>query len=163
MSEPQWILEQAALAAHQRHLTEHGGKAGVDRSRLTEALKTPSLLWQANGALGVMILAVAYAEAILKYRPFVSGNIAAAYLLFVLFLKLNKVPLLAPKVEKYIMMRALSMGRINGHAFAQWLRLRNQNDDASPKTLIHVHLHDKKVKQVTIVRTKPSAQPVETG
>lgn len=156
-------MELAALAAHQRHLAEHGGKTGVDRSRLAEALKAPTLLWQSNGALGVMILAVAYAEAILKYRPFVSGNVAVAYLLFALFLKLNDVPLLAPKVEKYIMMRAFGAGRINARAFAHWLGLRNQADSASPKTLIHVHLHDKKVKQVTIVRTKSPTLPVETG
>lgn len=156
-------MEQAALAAHQRHLAEHGGKTGVDRSQLAEALNAPTLLWQANGALGAMILAVAYAEAILKYRPFVSGNVAVAYLLFVLFLKLNDVPLLAPKVEKYIMMRAFGAGRINARAFAHWLGLRNQADSASSKTLIHVHLHDKKVKQVTIVRTKSPTLPVETG
>ena len=163
MSEPLWIMEPAALAAHQRLLSEHGGRAGVDRSRLADALQAPVALWQANATLGGLVLAVAYAEAVIRFRPFASGNVALAYLLATLFLKLNGVPLLAPKVEKFIMMRAFGAGRVNARAFLQWLTARNQPDQGKPRTLIHVHVSDRKVKRLTIVRSAPSGAQADAA
>jgi death-on-curing protein len=119
------VFNRVALAAHRRLLAEHGGAQGVDLSRLALALGWPkTVLAFAEKRVSLFDLAAAYSEAILRVRPFASGNERMAWLLGKLFLALNGLQMPASLRDQLTMFTALRAGRIDRPRYARWLLLR---------------------------------------
>lgn len=127
MSEPVWVMDRVALAAHGGQLAAHGGlDARVDRVRLSMALAWPrSVLALAGRPVKLVELAAAYVMGVLRMRPFAEGNERSAYLLGTLFLGLNGVFLKAPAQEKLMMFASLVAGRLPLPTYVEWLELRH--------------------------------------
>jgi len=118
-------MNRAALAAHRRLLAEHGGATGVDLGRLCVALGWPkTVLAFAERGASVYEVASSYAEAVLRLRPFASGNERMAYLFALMFLTINGAALPASAQEKVAMFRTFAMGVIDRAKWAQWMLLR---------------------------------------
>lgn len=154
VTEPVWILDRVAVAAHRRQLAEHGGhRSGLDPARLAEALAWPHRLYAAiNGSRRYEELAAAYAESVIKLRPFEEGNLRTAFLLAMLFLRLNGVAMPAPLSEKYAAFIAFAGGRLNRVAFAEWMALRRLANDNPGRTVVKVRVSDNHVTQMTILK-----------
>lgn len=125
MKRPTWLLNRAVLAAHKRQVAEHGGAPGVDLQRLALALGWPrTVLAFADTRLTVYDLAAAYAEGLLRLRPFDSCNERMAYVACRLFLALNEAQLPAGAGEQRAMLLALRAGSIDRARYAQWMLMR---------------------------------------
>src|SRR5438552_360670 len=102
MSLPIWVLKSTILKIHDAQIAEHGGSAGLrDEGLLESALSHPQNL-HAYSEPSLFELATVYAERIAKNHPFVDGNKRTAYVVMVLFLKLNGYELTAPKEERVV-------------------------------------------------------------
>jgi len=125
MKRPRWILNRTALAAHRRLLAEYGGNTAVDMPLLLVAIGWPkTVLAFATGRVTAFELAAAYAEGILRARPFASANERMAHLLALLFLSLNDVEFPRCSTEQIAMLRAFELGAIDRIKYAQWMLMR---------------------------------------
>jgi len=125
VNSPVWVLNRVALAAHRRQLAEHGGAAGVDYSLLALALGWPkTVLAFAERRISLFDLAAAYSEALLRLRPFASGNDRMAWLLGKLFLTLNGVQAPASIADQLAMFASLRAGTIDRPRYARWMLMR---------------------------------------
>lgn len=121
MKEPIWVLEAVVLKIHDAQLAEHGGSVGIrDKGLLESALHHPKNLL-AYGEPSLFELASAYAERIVKNHPFVDGNKRTAYVVTVLFLKLNGYELTASKEERVQKFVDLAKDQITVSDFTMWL------------------------------------------
>lgn len=156
MSEPVWILDRVALAAHQRQQAEHGRRrAGHDPARLAEALAWPKkLLGAAKGGLRAADLAAAYAEAALKFKPFDEGNTGVALLWAMLFLRLNGLALPAPLAEKSAVFKALAQGQMTRAALADWMSLRHLANEKNARTVVRLQVNKNKVTRVAVLNAQ---------
>ncbi|MBF0622808.1 MAG: type II toxin-antitoxin system death-on-curing family toxin [Magnetococcales bacterium] len=123
MSTPIWVLRQTVLAIHNRQLAEHGGPPGLrDEGLLDSALARPeNLLVYSDIKPSIERLAAAYAYGIIRNHPFVDGNKRVAYVVCLLFLKLNGRSIKLSDLEKYNAFMALADGGMTEEAFAQFL------------------------------------------
>lgn len=125
MKRPVWVLNRSALAAHGRLVAEYGGAPGANLAQLCLVLGWPkTILAFAQGGVSVFDLAVGYAEAVLRLRPFASSNERMAYVLAMLFLTLNGVRLPATNEEHFAMFNAFLVGVLDRHRYAQWMLMR---------------------------------------
>jgi death-on-curing protein len=139
-----WILNRVALALHRRQLAEHGGAPGFDLVRLSMALgwpKTVAIL--AEGRASANDLAAAYADGILRLRPFQSGNERTAYLLAHLFLALNGAQLPATRPERLAVFTALAGGALTRAQYAQWMAMRQFADRSKAASVVGVRRDNK--------------------
>lgn len=159
MTEPAWIQDGVAVAAHRRQMAEHGGRrSGFDPARLAEALAWPHQLYAAvNGCRGCEELAAAYAESVIKLRPFEEGNLRTAFLLAMLFLRLNGVALPAPLAEKYAVFVAFAGDRLNRASFAEWMSLRRLANQNVGRTVVKVRVSGNQVTQMAILKGAATA------
>lgn len=129
MVEPIWVLDEVVEAVHKRQLAEHGGAAGIrDASLLASALAKPKHLYAyAENELTLSRLAAAYAFGIARNHPFVDGNKRTAFVVAVLFLRINGYTLVASQEEKYETFLALAGGRMDQDSLAVWLDSRCQS------------------------------------
>ncbi len=153
VSDPVWILDRVALAAHLRQLSEHGGwRTGFDPGRLAEALAWPRRIYSAiNGSQRTEELAAAYAEAVIKLQPFEEGNIRTAFLLAILFLRLNGILLPAQPKEKLSAISRLARGKISRAVFAEWITLRQLANANPGKAVVKIRVANNKITQVSIL------------
>lgn len=122
MKKPIWVLESTALKIHDAAVAEHGGPPEVrDKGLLESALHQPQNLFFYEKPT-LFDLAVAYAERIIKNHPFVDGNKRTAYVVMVLFLKLNGYELTANKDERVTKFIELASSKVTANDFATWLR-----------------------------------------
>jgi death-on-curing protein len=113
------------LATHRRQLAEHGGASGVDLPRLALAMGWPkTVLAFADGRVSIYDLAAAHSEALLRLRPFESGNERMAYIASRLFLALNGEQMPATAAEQLAMFLVLRTGTVDRARFAQWMLMR---------------------------------------
>jgi death-on-curing protein len=126
MDEPVWVLDEAVPAIHGRQLAEHGGSAGVrDEGLLASALARPKQLFAYGGDDATLPrLAAAYAYGIARNHPFVDGNKRTAFVVSLLFLRLNGFTVDATQVEKYEVFMALAAGTLDEAAPASWIEKR---------------------------------------
>ena len=91
MDEPTWVLDEIVPAIHGRQLAEHAGSPGVrDAGLLASALARPKQLFAYGGAEATLQpLAAAYAFGIARNHPFLDGNKRTAFVVSLLFLRLN--------------------------------------------------------------------------
>ena len=123
MAEPEWILDEAVLAAHQRQLAEHGGADGLrDAALLESALAKPKNLYHYNDPKpSIAEMAAAYAYGIARNHAFVDGNKRIALAVCDTFLTLNGVELVAPPAEVYQIFMQLAAGELSEKELAQWI------------------------------------------
>ena len=123
MSEPIWIVEEEALAIHNRQLAEHGGIEGVrDPGLLSSALARPRhLLAYSKVQPAITTLAAAYGYGIAKNHPFLDGNKRTAYVVCRSFLIQNGHDIEATQEAKYITFLKLAEGRLSEEELAEWL------------------------------------------
>ena len=127
---PIWIQEMTVLKIHDAQLAEHGGSTGIrDQGLLDSALHHPINLFS-YGSPNLFELAAAYAERIAKNHPFIDGNKRTAYVVMLLFLRLNGFDLIAPREERVIKMVELASSKITVEQFVNWLK---ENTKLIPK------------------------------
>ncbi|MBF0341830.1 MAG: type II toxin-antitoxin system death-on-curing family toxin [Magnetococcales bacterium] len=123
MSTPIWVGKEVALAIHKRQLAEHGGGEGLrDEGLLESALARPTNR-QAYGDPPPTLaeLAASYAFGIVRNHPFVDGNKRVAYVVCLLFLRLNGKRLNAANEEKYRIFLSLAQGAMGDADLASWI------------------------------------------
>ena len=122
MAEPIWVLDEVVIAIHKRQLAEHGGAVGVrDAGLLASALARPKHLFAYVNGVTLAQLAAAYAFGIVRNHPFVDGNKRTAFVVAMLFLRLNGYTIAASQEEKYQTFLALAEGRLDEAVLATWL------------------------------------------
>lgn len=139
MSAPTWILNRTAVALHRRQLAEHGGAPGFDLVRLSMALGWAKTLaaWSVR-RLSVHDLAAAYAEGVLRLRPFESGNERVAYLLAQTFLALNGAEPPPDRAEHLAVFVTFAARAIDRVQYAQWLTMRDLARRSRAATVVAV-------------------------
>jgi death-on-curing protein len=134
-----WILNRVALALHRRQLAEHGGAPGFDLVRLSMALGWPKTVAHfAPRHVTFHDLAAAYADGVLRLRPFESGNERTAYLLANLFLLLNGAAPPASRQERLAVFTAFAAGAIRRPQYAQWMSMRRLAERSGAGTVVGV-------------------------
>lgn len=122
MSEPVWVLMETVKAIHNRQLAEHGGGTGVrDLGLLESALAKPQNLYlYKKEEVSFPNLAASYAFGIARNHPFVDGNKRTAFVVSLLFLKLNGWVVTATAENLYETFMALADGSISEEELAKW-------------------------------------------
>jgi death-on-curing protein len=128
MREPIWVLTESVKAIHKRQLAEHGGRIGIrDLGLLESALARPkNAFLYSKGKSSIQSLAAIYAYAITKNHPFVDGNKRVAFVVCMLFLKLNKWSVLASQETLYTAFWDLAAGKVSEENFILWLNSVSQ-------------------------------------
>ena len=123
-SEIFWIRDDIVISIHRRQLAEHGGLDGIrDHDLLKSALSRPkNLFYYSDPQPDISALAASYAYAIAKNHPFLDGNKRTAFVLLILFLKLNGFNILAPYEDKYQTIMKLASSNISEEEFVAWVR-----------------------------------------
>lgn len=122
--EPVWILDQVALAVHDRQLAEHGGIAGVrDAGGLASALARPRNRWE-YGEDDRAIIAAAYAYGIARNHPFADGNKRTAWVVSNIFLMLNGLEITFDENDAIRTVERLASGELSEDELADWFRTR---------------------------------------
>lgn len=126
MAQIVWLLDETAIAIHQRQISEHGGIEGLrDEGLPASALARPqNLLAYAQPRPDLAALAAAYAYGIARDHPFVDGNKRTALVAARTFLLLNGVNLEASQDEKYLTFLQLAQGTVTEEQLADWIRKR---------------------------------------
>ena len=117
-----WIDPEVVLAIHDQQIAEHGGAAGIlDMGSIESALARPRNL-ASYSAADVFDLAAEYGYGIARNHGFADGNKRTAYVVVLLFLRLNGHDLTAPAAERVVVFEELGWGRLSPDEFAAWLR-----------------------------------------
>jgi death-on-curing protein len=124
MDAPVWIGKEVVLAIHKRQLAEHGGSEGLRDEGLLESALARPLNRQAYGdpSLTLAELAASYAFGLVRNHPFVDGNKRVAYVVCLLFLRLNGKHLVASGAEKYQVFLSLAQGTLGEEELASWIQ-----------------------------------------
>lgn len=122
MTEPIWVLIDAVIAIHKRQLAEHGGGSGIRDSKLLEsALAKPKNIYvYSPDQTNIPLLAASYAFGIARNHPFVDGNKRTAFVVSLLFLKLNGYVVQATQENLYKTFMALADGSMSEEQLASW-------------------------------------------
>lgn len=123
MITPIWILPEIVQAIHKRQLAEHGGSEGIrDLGLLDSALaRAQNLFVYSNGEMGLSRLAAAYAFGIARNHPFIDGNKRTAFVVCMLFLKLNGCVVHASQEKLYDVFTSLADGSLSEDNLWRWL------------------------------------------
>jgi death-on-curing protein len=123
MLSPIWILPEVAQAIHKRQLAEHGGSEGVrDPGLLDSALaRAQNLFFYSSDEMSLSRLAAAYAFGIARNHPFVDGNKRTAFVVCMLFLKLNGCVTDASQEKLYDVFTSLADGSLSEENLWRWL------------------------------------------
>ena len=117
-----WIDPEVVLAIHDQQIAEHGGTDGMrDMGLIESALARPRNL-ASYSTSDVFDLAAEYGYGIARNHGFIDGNKRTAYVVTLLFLRLNAHHLTAPAVERVLVFEKLGRGELAPNEFARWLR-----------------------------------------
>ena len=129
MKEPNWVLQDIAVAVHQMLLAEHGGLSGIrDEALLNSALARPQQRFAYTSNVSLFELAASYGYGLAKNHPFVDGNKRVALTIAAIFLELNNYTLDAPEAEAVIIFEKLAAGNLNEDTLTTWFQ-----DSSHPK------------------------------
>ena len=124
MTQWRWIADELIFAAHDRQISEHGGRPGIrDINLIESALAKPQNL-AAYGEPDAAELAASYAFGLAKNHGFVDGNKRIAWLSARLFLADNGYRLSFAKTEAVRLVEELAAGTVSEKALAAWFRER---------------------------------------
>lgn len=124
MQEPIWVLDDTVRQIHQLQLQAHGGGTGIrDTNLLESALYRPKQLFSYHADdITLCQLGAAYAFGIARNHPFVDGNKRTAFVVCLLFLRLNGCQIIASQDDKYETFLSLAEGRLTEQQLATWLQ-----------------------------------------
>lgn len=126
--EPEWILEQTAIAFHHEQIALHGGGEGTrDLGLLQSAMARPINAYHYNQVVSLTKLAACYGFGIAKNHPFIDGNKRTALVVTLAFLELNGFSIKATQQETYDIFLSLAAGEVSEKALAAWLESRTVN------------------------------------
>lgn len=162
MNKPTWLGWYVARAAYLRQAAEHGGEAWrYDVIRLHAALAWPQSVSCLKGQISIFELAASYAEGVLIFRPFAGANGRMAWLLCILFLRLNGLIMALPAREGAAMILSLAGRHIDRSALARWLHLAHlAAQHGENRTLVAVRVRDQQVVGMSVLG---SAQGIKAG
>ncbi len=117
-----WVTARVAKSIHLRQIQRHGGGHGLrDEGLLESALARPQN--QATyGSPTVFDLAASYAFGIARNHPFVDGNKRTAFVVSVVFLRLNGHEPTAEQAEAAVVFIRLAAGEFSEPELAEWFR-----------------------------------------
>jgi len=123
MIAPIWILPEVVQAIHKRQLAEHGGSEGIrDLGLLDSALvRAQNLYLYPDDEKSLSRLAAAYAFGIARNHPFVDGNKRTAFVVCMLFLKMNGCVVHATQEKLYDVFISLADGSLSEENLWRWL------------------------------------------
>lgn len=129
MQEPFWITREAAIAFHERQLSEHGGGTGVrDMGLLESALAKPQNLFAySDGTVDLAAMAASYAYGIATNHPFIDGNKRTALAVSFVFVEVNGASMTASEPDAYTVFLALAAGEVSEDELAAWFRKNIEN------------------------------------
>ena len=117
-----WLDPEVVLAIHDQQIAEHGGADGIlDMGLIESALARPRNL-ASFSASDVFDLAAEYGYGIARNHGFIYGNKRTAYVVTMLFLRLNGHDLTAQAIERVLVFEKLGNGELSPEEFARWLR-----------------------------------------
>lgn len=124
MQELFWITREAAIAFHERQLSEHGGGTGVrDMGLLESALAKPQNLFAySDGTIDLAAMAASYAYGIATNHPFIDGNKRTALAVSFVFVEVNGARMTASEPDAYTTFLALAAGEVSEDELAAWFR-----------------------------------------
>lgn len=118
-----WVLKEIVLAVHGEQLAEHGGLEGVrDMGMLDSALARPQHMVAYDNCNDPAKLAAAYVYGLSRNHPFIDGNKRVAFVVSVLFLRLNGYKLTARDSDCVMTMLAVASGKVSEDALAEWFQ-----------------------------------------
>jgi death-on-curing protein len=122
MKEPIWITKEAAIALHDRQLSEHGGLAGIrDEGLLESALSKPqNVFFYSDKTVDITRLAASYAYGLATNHPFLDGNKRTALAVSLTFLYLHGYKFTGSYEDEYKTIIALAAGTLTEEALADW-------------------------------------------
>jgi death-on-curing protein len=121
MTGPWWINRKECLVIHEMGLARHGGLLGIrDDAALEAALVTPKERFAA-GSVELHALATCYALALVRLRPFISGNGATAFLLAATFLRANRLLFTGNETSVAELTRGLARGEVTEKHYSKFL------------------------------------------
>lgn len=123
MTKMEWINKEAVLWIHSEQIKEHGGSPGLlNANHLDACLERPQTAYIYVPNTSVYALAAMYAQSFIESHPFHDGNKRTAFVVCMLFLKLNgNISIKAPKEETYNIFYALATKQSNTDFLAKWL------------------------------------------
>jgi len=122
MTTPKWLSPSVVLAVHDMQVAEHGGAEGLrDHDRLHASLARPARAYS-YGEMDLSALAAKYAHGIVSAHPFVDGNKRTAFLAAYIFLKINGLRIIAPKLDATRAIWSLAPGDSSEEEFASRIR-----------------------------------------
>lgn len=117
-----WVQAEAALAAHEEQLAEHGGAGGVRDPGMLESAMARPLNLVAYGDPDTADLAASYAFGIARNHPFVDGNKRTAAVVSAIFLGLNSWGLTCTESVLAATFYDLAAGKLTAEELAAWFR-----------------------------------------
>jgi death-on-curing protein len=121
VTEPVWLSDELAIALHERLLADFGGLTGVrDRGLLESAMARPKQLY-AYESPGIVELAAAYADGMVRNHPFADGNKRVGFMLAYIFLVRNGYQFTASEAAATRAVLDLASGALSEQEFARWL------------------------------------------
>jgi death-on-curing protein len=132
MREPVWLETAAVLRIHLDQLAEHGGGLGVRDPGLLDSAMARARNLHAYGETDLVVLATAHASGIVRNHPFIDGNKRTGFVAAALFLKVNRIDIVATEVDVVVNMLALAAGELSDEAFTAWLRVNVKPTAAAP-------------------------------
>ena len=104
-------------------LLTHGGMPGVrDENALESALARPRQHLAYTPDADTAALAAGYGYGIARNHPYSDGNKRVAFVVMVVFLRLNGLEFSAAEAEVVTTIVALAAGAIDEDALAEWIR-----------------------------------------
>ena len=121
-TEWKWIDPEVVLAIHDQQIAEHGGTDRIRDMGLIESALARAKNLASYSASDVFDLAAEYGYGIARNHGFIDGNKRTAYVVTLLFLRLNGHDLTATAVERVLVFEKLGKGELAPDEFARWLR-----------------------------------------
>lgn len=118
----EWVGLSTVLAIQERQIAEHGGVPGVRDAALLESALARPLHLAAYGQPDLWDLAAAYAHGLARDHPFFDANKRTAYVVCMVFLRLNGHAVRADRAERVRIFVALGRGDLEREELAGWLR-----------------------------------------
>jgi len=117
-----WVTLRLVASIHHKQIQRHGGAHGTrDEGLLESALARPENL-AGYGSPTVFELAASYAYGIARNHPFIDGNKRTAFVVSVLFLRMNGMSFHSEQAEAAVVFLRLAAGQLSESELAEWFR-----------------------------------------
>lgn len=120
--EPVGLDVDEVIDMHAEQLSIFGGPEGIrNRGMLESVLMRPVNEWH-YGETDMAALAAAYAFGLARNHPFVDGNKRIAFLVMIVFLRINEIKFAPLPGEATEIILALAAGEVSEASLTRWIR-----------------------------------------